>query len=43
MLLWAGIYPEDAVFACVAGARAFPFCFVQNNTWEVNVREEAEG
>lgn len=43
MLLSAGIYSEDAVFACTAGVQAFPFCFVQNNTWEANVREEAEG
>lgn len=43
MLLSAGIHSEDAVLAWTAGARAFPFCFVQNNTREVNVREEAEG
>lgn len=36
-------YSEDGVFACTAGVRAFPFCFVLNNAWEVNVREEAEG
>lgn len=23
--------------------QAFPFCSVQNNTWEVNAGEEAEG
>lgn len=43
MRLSVGIYSEEAVLLCTAGERAFPFCFVQNNTWEVNIPGEAEG